>query len=102
MAIAVSTPDYETVSAVARRYGVDPSAVVRWLQRGTRVSGGRIRPEGVIRTPGKWLIPVGAIEAWLERVTAAQQGVPAPTPQPDRARERQIAAAEARLTAAGI
>jgi hypothetical protein len=80
-AAADSRRRYLRLAEVARAWGRNPATITRHLLRGVidRQTGEVIRPEGVIKTPQCWLIPEGAYEEFLERVTAARLGTTGPS-----------------------
>jgi Helix-turn-helix domain len=105
MATAELAPAYLTIAEVAHLIGVHPATITRWVLKGfvDPTTGHRVMPEGIRRTPGRWLIPPGSIELFLERLAAARQAKPAQnTPGVDAARERELASVDARLQAIGL
>jgi len=67
-----------TTSEIAHILGCHPSAVVRWIQRGTVLSDDtRLRLEA-IATPGGWRVHRSALDAYLARLTADRKGAPIP------------------------
>jgi hypothetical protein len=95
---------YETVNEVARRYRKHPSSIIRGILDGAKIPGitDRIKIAGAIRTPKSWLIPVGAVEDFYSRITAARLGAAAaPSPLVVAARQRELASVEAELVSRG-
>lgn len=112
--------EYEScceTAARAPRIGkrrVSGNAVWRWARCGVKSrSGAWVRLEHV-RIGGRVMIPIGALDRFFAAVAEADRKhfdavsanivAPTPKPRPPSAarRDKEIAAAEARLTAAGI
>src|SRR4051794_27612813 len=96
---------YFRLSELAHVYRIHPATLTRHLVKGVVDSrtGETIRPEGAIKTPGRWLIPAGSYERFLERVTASRQGIATPSaPSASLARERELARVDRELAHAGI
>lgn len=93
---------YQTVPDAGRPIGVHPATITRWILRGVLDprTGTRIKLEAV-RTPGKWLVPEGAVDRFLAAVTAARTGKPAKV-DISAARERELAAVDSELQAIGL
>jgi hypothetical protein len=104
-AYAESGQSHDLVADLARRYCTHPSCITRHIIKGwtDKRTGEVIRPEGVVRSPGRWLIPKGSYERFLARIAAARQGAVAPAdPDVSAARQRQLDRVERELAAAGF
>jgi len=66
-------PTHCTLADAARTYRVHPVTLVRWIKRGHRSpKTGETTKLEAIGTPGRWLIPDGAVDRYLAAVTAAR------------------------------
>lgn len=105
MATAGTSPAYQSIADAARPVGAHPATLTRWILRGVRDprNGGRIKLEA-IRTPGRWLVPEGAVNRFLAEVTAARTGEPAAAAVAAQkaARDQELARVRAELDALGI
>ena len=66
-------PDLATLLTpvvIARTHDCHPSAVVRWIQKGTPLSTGSRLRLAAIRTPGGWRVRREDLEQFLEALTA--------------------------------
>jgi hypothetical protein len=88
---------------IARTHDCHPSAVVRWIQKGTPLSTGTRLRLAAVRTPGGWRVRPEDLEDFLEALTAdrlrpgGEETTPKPTPKSER-----VAAMNARLRANGM
>jgi hypothetical protein len=90
-----------TTSQVAHILGCNPSAVVRWIQKGSLLSNETRLFLEALATPGGWRVRRSALDAYLARLTADRTGKPAPASTPARqtARTERL---DAELAAAGF
>ena len=73
----LSQPDLATLLTpvvIAQIYNCHPSAVVRWIQKGTPISTGVRLWLAAVRTPGGWRIRREDLEQFLEALTADRGG----------------------------
>src|SRR5262245_330663 len=91
-----------TTSRIAHELTCDPSAVVRWIQKGTLLADGTRLKLEAIATPGGWRVSREALDAFLEAVTADRAGKPQPAPTTKPARGERIQRLDAALQAAGF
>jgi hypothetical protein len=102
-AVLTENDPWSTASQVAHLLGCHPSAVIRWIKRGTVLSGGaRLRLEASA-IPGGWRIQKSALDRFVEALTAdlsrpVEEAAPTPR-RPDRAR---LAAMDASLQEQGF
>src|SRR4051794_16301610 len=61
---------YLTTNDIARLLSKHPSAVVRWILRGTLLSNGERRRLQALRSPGGWLIAEEWLDNFLDAITA--------------------------------
>ncbi len=57
------------VSEIARRIGVHPSTVIRWVLKPKTLQSGRKVRLAATRSPGGWRIKVEDIDAYLDAIT---------------------------------
>jgi hypothetical protein len=92
-----------TPVVIARTHDCHPSAVVRWIQKGTPLSTGSRLRLAAVRTPGGWRVKPEDLDQFLEALTADRlrpgkdEAAPKPAPKSER-----VAAMNARLSAAGM
>ena len=89
-------------SDVANLLGVHPSAIIRWMTRGTLLRNGtRLRLQH-IKLPGSYRIKRQWLDEYLEALATDRQGADdAPAPKPTR-RSQHSALVNAELAAAGF
>jgi hypothetical protein len=63
-------PTLLTPVAISRTHDCHPSAVVRWIQKGTPLSTGTRLRLAATRTPGGWRVRREDLEQFLEALTA--------------------------------
>jgi hypothetical protein len=91
-----------TPVVIARTHDCHPSAVVRWIQKGTPLSTGSRLRLAAVRTPGGWRVRPEDLEQFLEVLTADRlcpgkdEAAPKSTPKSER-----VAQMRAGLAAAG-
>jgi hypothetical protein len=66
----VELPTLLTPVTIARTHDCHPSAVVRWIQKGTPLSTGTRLRLAATRTPGGWRVRREDLEHFLEALTA--------------------------------
>jgi hypothetical protein len=102
-AVQTGPPALLTPVVIARTHDCHPSAVVRWIQKGTPLSTGSRLRLAAVRTPGGWRVRPEDLEDFLEALTAdrlrpgGEETAPKATPKSER-----IAAMNARLRANGM
>jgi hypothetical protein len=102
----VQKPDLATLLTpvvIARTHDCHPSAVVRWIQKGTPLSTGSRLRLAAVRTPGGWRVRREDLEQFLEALTAdrLRPGTVEDTPKSTPKTER-VARMNAGLAAAGF
>jgi hypothetical protein len=92
-----------TPVTIARIHDCHPSAVVRWIQRGTPLSTGSRLRLAAVRTPGGWRVRREDLEQFLEALTAdrlrpGETGSPKAAPKSARVRRMKAALQSAGFT----
>jgi hypothetical protein len=88
-------------SDVARQLGVHPSAVIRWMNRGTlRPDGSRIRLQH-IKLPGSYRIKQRWVDEYLESLASDRQQPSDASETPKPARSERVERMHVALAAAG-
>jgi hypothetical protein len=88
--VQADPPTLLTPVTIARTHDCHPSAVVRWIQKGTPLSTGSRLRLAAIRTPGGWRVRPEDLEQFLEALTAdrlrlgKEEAVPKPGPKSKR------------------
>ena len=96
-----ATKKYISPNDVARDLDVHPSAIVRWMRRGTLLNDGsrvcltHLRLPGGFRTTQEWL------DEFLQAVADDKAGKQVATPEAPRPRAARVAAMHAELSQAG-
>jgi hypothetical protein len=102
MSVAQLDEPLRNTSQVAHVLGCAPSAVIRWIQKGTLLSdGSRVRLEA-IATPGGWRVSSEALDAFLAAVTTDRAGDATPAPKQPAKSSPRVARMTAELKAAGL
>jgi len=93
-----------TPVTIARTHDCHPSAVVRWIQKGTPLSTGVRLRLAALRTPGGWRIRREDLEQFLEILTAdrLRPGTDGPAETTKPPRSQRVAKVNAALAAAGF
>jgi hypothetical protein len=92
-----------TTSQIAHKLGCHPSAVVRWIQKGSALSNATRHKLEAVATPGGWRVRPSALDSFLEVITADRAGETesAPAEKPARRSER-LQRLDSALKAAGF
>jgi hypothetical protein len=89
-------------SDVARQLCVHPSAVIRWMNRGTlRPDGSRIRLQH-IKLPGSYRIKQRWVDEYLEALASDRQGASKTPEAKPQARSERVDRMNVALAAAGF
>jgi hypothetical protein len=97
--IAIGRP----IAEHARNLGKHPSALIRWIRRGRRLSDGRTIRLAAVYTPGGYRVTEAALAEFFGAITRDRLGDAAPAPietTPERA--RRLATVDRELAAAGF
>jgi hypothetical protein len=65
---------YLSTNDIAQMLSKHPSAVVRWILRGTLLSSGDRRKLQALRGPGGWLVTQEWLDSFLSDITADRMG----------------------------
>ena len=102
----VQKPDLTTLLTpvvIARTHDCHPSAVVRWIQKGTPLSTGSRLRLAAVRTPGGWRVKPEDLEQFLEALTTDRLRPDAPVESPKSTpKSERVARMNAGLAAAGF